>query len=101
MSAEFKLTKRKETEFRRQKAAFKKLTDETQKRAFLAACEWWPMEYWMKGQTGFRWYPTAVGFVMLDDAHPVGFETPEEAQSHGRTLQADYAALQPAAQPAL
>jgi hypothetical protein len=99
MPTPYKLTVRKQNEFRRQKAAFKKLTDEGQKRAFLASCEWWPMEFWQKGQKGFRWYPTAVGIIMLDDAHPFGFETADEAHTHGQVMRAEYA--QPAAASAL
>lgn len=59
------------------------------------------MEFWRQGQTGFRWYPTAVGFVMLDDAHPFGFETAEEAAAHGCTMKAEYADPLPTAQPVL
>jgi hypothetical protein len=92
----FKLTTRRQAEFRRERAKFKKIKDEALKRAFLATCQWWPVEAWQKGQTGMRWYPTAVGIFMLDDAHPFGFATPEEAQAHGLKMQAEYQVPQPA-----
>jgi len=98
MAISFKLTTRRQAEFRRERAKFKKIKDEALKRAFLATCVWWPQEGWQPGQTGgYRWYPTAVGIFMIDDAHPYGFETAEEAQAHGLLMQAEYKVPQPAA----
>lgn len=99
MPTPYKLTTRQEAALRREKTAFKKLKTQPEKFAFLATCTWFPMEFWQSGQNGFRWFPTAAFCIMLDDAHPHGFATPEEAVAHGEIMKAEYKTL--AAQPAL
>lgn len=86
----FKETTRRQAEFRRQKAAFRKLTTDREKWEFLANAEPFAREFLLlETSGGCAWWPTLAGIPFFDEEWKQGFQTPEDAFAQAEKLKAE------------